>query len=369
MAKDGLSIDVAAELASASRTETTAPTETPVESDVQTTAPEEGSLPPSDLDDDDRGSFWDNVPDSDEDQSESEEGDESETSAEVEGDEAEQGSIAPYKFKGNGQEMELDPVKDRAKIEKELSLAAGAKLAFSQKAKLQKENDQYKKEMPTLKKHSDLVRKMEAAYEDGGVEAAYEIFTGGKSMEDEIKRRVDQALAYREMSPEEQREIDRQQEQDDRARERAAYERKLQRERDEIQKERRENEIARIHSVAFPALKEAVAKLDIKDRVERQKISKMLWRQTWDNIEDLGEDAELTPEVFSREFDSAIKLLGYTRKEAARAEVKKATEEQRTVAKKKAASAVKKNYKRGTVDTKGLSGLSATQRHKKLFGT
>ena len=348
MAEDGLSIDIGAALSTAAT-----PTETPAPEQVETPAQETTE---QDHEVESSG-FFSNVPDADD----------TPTEESSEGNPPASETASRFSFKGDGKDLELDPVKDRAEIERRLSMSEGAKRAFTRADKLQKRVKEMEAKLPDLEKKNEILSRMQKAYEDGGEEAAFQIFSGGKSLEDEIQRRVAEELTYQSASESEKTQIEREREERSRTEEREKEKRSLQREREEIQQERSESQLNRAHSMAYPAFKSVVASLDIKDSVERQGIAKLLWRSTWDSIADLG-DVEFTPEIFEKEFETNSKLLGYSRKEAAKKEMKKVVEETKQVASQQASAAVSKNYKRGTKDLSGLSGLNPTQIHKKLFG-
>jgi hypothetical protein len=244
------------------------------------------------------------------------------------------------KYKANGKEVEISL--DEAK--KQLSLVAGARRAFTEKQKIQKQYEALQQEHQQLLKIKEAWDKLEDLKHDP--ERLAEVIFD-KPYADIEKEIYERRRLYEEASPEERQLLEYE------ARMRN-LERDMERRNREAERKRQEAE-AREYSANLTKLEAEMQRaffkhkvVDTQDPNVANKLRKMLWRQS---VADLKEYAKRLPEgklpgpkLIAKVFDDNARAIAGFKSEIVNKELKQAVEQKKQAATQKAQLSSTANY-------------------------
>lgn len=257
-----------------------------------------------------------------------------------------------FKYKSNGEEVEVDLSSEeaRAELAKKLAAADGVKKAFSDKNKLQQQLKALKQQAEESNKYKESWDKLEALKDNP--ERLYEIITG-QSFDSMMQNQLERRAIYQNASEEERKIMD--------------YEDRIR--KMEIQNERasrqREKEMAEAQNKHREATKkETQTKLEREffkyefgdsDPASANKLRKILWRSALGDLQDYQKEGyKLSDKLVQKAFsDNAKALQSFYGKEVAKG-VKQATDKMTADATEKAQIASTRNYTNHNLDS--LSG-------------
>jgi len=260
----------------------------------------------------------------------------------------EQGGQESFRFKDDGVEYELNPVKDRDEIQKRLSMFNAGKRAFKESARLRGEMKSLKeelKELPRLKERDALFSRLEEA--EGDFYEMYAIITGGKDAREVVKAEAEwqrqyadaseekrEAMDARREAEEAKRKADRVTKQQTKAQERSAQQSEAARERE-------------LQTMALPYWKQIKSQLAIKDTVLRDETAAAIWERMWSKISDRVKDpSEVTQKMIKEEAVAAAKLFSASVTKQTEEKVRTTVQEIKKDAKQKAGVVATRNYQK-----------------------
>lgn len=277
-----------------------------------------------------------------------------------------------WEIAANGQKHKIDP-KNVDEVKRLLSFGLGAKQAFSNLAKARQEVKRLTQEMKTAstaKEKAQLFDKLEEVKDDEN--ELFRLITGGKSLDDVVKAKMDKLRELESLDPVERKEYEAQE------RERALQARiekmeaAVRKEKEEALRAAADADDKKTYSTVYPEFQKIFKDLNIKDPTEAQETAADLWSLGWDRIgrlakqaEDEGREIELTPDFVRRQFQVIAKRWGYSVKEATKKEVTKVLDKKSKDATKRAGLAATRNVSK---PSSKLDGLSPTKKFERLFG-
>jgi len=269
------------------------------------------------------------------------------------------GTLEPIRFKEDGVEQTLDPVKDRDEIAKRLAMYNPGKRAFTEVARLRKEMTSMRaelKEQPLLKERNELLAKMEEADDD--IRSLYQIWTNGGDFDELVKKEAQWMMDYADADESGRKAMLAERKALESERKMSRLERaQAKREARASAESERETE-SRLHSSAVPIWREAITQLNITDPAQRKSVANLIWKNAWIELHDAVEDPkQITTEMIRREMVSTAKLLGATVTQSADKRVEESVTKIKTEAKDKAGAAATRHYQRP--DTKKYAGKGA----------
>lgn len=353
-----LSFDVAAELASAGAAPP-APTDQVADDE-----------PDADAEPADVPSFFDNADDSDEDATGTQDSDDQDESDD-------EGNYLDVAADGRTHRVDL---RNKEELRKQISAGLGVKRAFSDLAKQKQENKRLVQELKSAssrQEKAELFEKLEQVKDDEN--ELYRIVTGGKSLEDVIKARVERQLKWADADPAERAEIEREEREKTLLSRIERMETSARVEKEQATKERERAEEKAAYSTAYPEYQAILRSLKVTDKAQRKEVATDLWELGWARIARLvaANDAErqadpstpalaLTSELVRTQFQSVAARWGHASKAKSKETVTKIIDKKSKEASKKAGIAATRNYRSSTSEFSDLQDLSPTKIFAKL---
>jgi hypothetical protein len=298
------------------------------------------------------GGFWDE----DETQgSESESSSSEQTSENAEGedDSQSQASVSTHTYKANGQEYEVDFGSEEGiqKAIKALEMVEGARKAWSDRAKLQKKLKDIESSSAEQGKIVSMWNQMRGLVESGDTATLYKVITG-EDLETMIERESKRSELKKQAqnNPDLMRNLERDDELDKIRRSHAKLEYESKQRTAKLEEQEVQQEFQNFQDMYTPVFMEHVAQFDGLEESSKNKLYKMLWKSSLDELKELDEQGfdVRKPSTYRKVFESNAKALMIYNVKGSQAKADKIIEDKKKVAKNEAQLASSNKYPGGS---------------------
>lgn len=276
--------------------------------------------------------------------------------------------------KGRRRKVEID-YSDKARTKKAYEMLYGAR-------KWQAERDQAINELKSFKEQSDSKVKnwdaISSAYEEGGVEGLINFIEGDdNAYASLVEKAIEEKNFLAKASPAEIAALEAQKQKVQRDREIEKLRKEMEEMKSASERNREEAELKSLESQVHPVFDKYRFSGKLGDEATEHRLDRMLWREAMENLEQYGDDVELTPSLVAREFKkTSLELRKFINKETEK-KVNKTIKAKKESATEHAQASAMKGYQGGALASeardmirgRNLTGLLQNWgKYGKIFG-